>query len=62
MTYGPMQVYVAYVGDILFPDAQKGPNISDGQVSGQLLRVKGKGWQGMGQGTDFETLIKPLPT
>jgi len=38
-----------------------GMSSSDGQGFGKPLGYKGKGKEGKGQGTDFETLVKPLP-
>ena len=34
---------------------------SDGQGFGKPQGYKGKGKEGKGQGTDFQTLSKPLP-
>ena len=37
-------------------------HISDGQGLGDPPGVKGQGQQGKGQGRDFKTLNKPLPS
>ena len=42
-------------------NALRAVRVSDGQGFGKPLGYKGKGKEGKGQGTDFETLVKPLP-